>query len=216
MLVKEYMSTDLKIITPETKINDAIDMMKTFDIHRLPVVADNKLVGLVTEGTIHEALPSKATSLSVYEVNYLLNKTKVADIMIKNVSTISDTAILEEAIHVMRQDKIGVLPVLDDKGELQGIITNNDIFDAFLEITGYQQAGTRVAIRIDQDEKGVLAELTHLFTEHDMNIVQIVVYRYDEHPMIVTQLTTTNVGKLEKILSEKPYNIVSMTPTEKK
>lgn len=216
MLVKEYMSTDLKIITPETKINDAIDMMKTFDIHRLPVVADNKLVGLVTEGTIHEALPSKATSLSVYEVNYLLNKTKVADIMIKNVSTISDTAILEEAIHVMRQDKIGVLPVLDNKGELQGIITNNDIFDAFLEITGYQQAGTRVAIRIDKDEKGVLAELTHLFTEHDMNIVQIVVYRYDEHPMIVTQLTTTNVGKLEKILSEKPYNIISMTPTEKK
>lgn len=216
MLVKEYMSTDLKIITPETKINDAIDMMKTFDIHRLPVVANNKLVGLVTEGTIHEALPSKATSLSVYEVNYLLNKTKVADIMIKNVSTISDTAILEEAIHVMRQDKIGVLPVLDNKGELQGIITNNDIFDAFLDITGYQQAGTRVAIRIDKDEKGVLSELTHLFTEHDMNIVQIVVYRYDEHPMIVTQLTTTNVGKLEKILSEKPYNIISMTPTEKK
>lgn len=216
MLVKEYMSKDLKTITPETKINDAIDMMRAFDIHRLPVVANNTLVGLVTEGTIHEALPSKATSLSVYEVNYLLNQTKVADIMIKNVSTIPDMAILEEAIHVMRQNKIGVLPVLNEGGELEGIITNNDIFDAFLEITGYQQAGTRVAIKIDKDEKGVLSELTQLFTEHDMNIVQIVVYRYDEHPIIVTQLTTTNVGKLEKILSQKPYNILSLIPTEKK
>ncbi|MGZ7126102.1 CBS domain-containing protein, partial [Streptococcus pyogenes] len=78
---------------------------------------------------IAEAMPSKATTLSVYEANYLLNKTTVGDVMEKKVLTISPDALLEDAIFIMRKNNIGVLPVVAD-GEVQGIITNNDIFDA--------------------------------------------------------------------------------------
>ena len=85
MSVKDFMTKDLVTVTPKTKIFDAVDLMKKYDIHRLPVIDNDKLVGLITEGTIQEALPSKATSLSVHEVNYLLNKTVVADVMIKDV-----------------------------------------------------------------------------------------------------------------------------------
>lgn len=83
MLVKDYMSQDLITIDKKTKIFDVVELMKEYDIHRLPVVENKRLVGLITEGTIQEAMPSKATSLSVYEANYLLNKTIVDDVMIK-------------------------------------------------------------------------------------------------------------------------------------
>ena len=83
MSVKDFMTEDLVTVTPKTKIFDAVDLMKKYDIHRLPVIDNDKLVGLITEGTIQEALPSKATSLSVHEVNYLLNKTVVAGVTLR-------------------------------------------------------------------------------------------------------------------------------------
>ncbi len=136
MSVSDFMTKTVVTVDSQTTIFDAVDLMKQHDIHRLPVVDDGKLVGLITEGTIAEATPSKATSLSVYEMNYLLNKTTVADIMLKKVTTIEPDALLEDAISVMRSENVGVLPVMDDDA-LVGIITNNDIFDAFLKITGY-------------------------------------------------------------------------------
>lgn len=83
MSVSDFMSKDLVVVHPETPIFDAVDLMKQHDIHRLPVLKDERLVGLITEGIISAAMPSKATSLSVYEVNYLLNKTTVGDVMEK-------------------------------------------------------------------------------------------------------------------------------------
>ena len=82
MLVKDYMTKNLITADKSLKIFDAVELMKQHDIHRLPVVENKRLVGLITEGTIQEAMPSKATSLSVYEANYLLNKTVVEDVMI--------------------------------------------------------------------------------------------------------------------------------------
>lgn len=114
MLVKDYMSKDVVSITPDTPIFEAVDLMKQKHIHRLPVIKQGKLVGLLTEGTIQEAMPSKATSLSVYEVNYLLNKMTVSDVMIKDVHTIKSDEFIEEAIKMMREYNIGVLPVLDE------------------------------------------------------------------------------------------------------
>lgn len=122
MSVKDFMTEKLVTVTPDTKIFDAVDLMKKHDIHRLSVIGNGQVAGLITEGTIQEALPSKATSLSIHEVNYLLNKTVVADVMIKDVKTISPNAELEDAIYLMRQNKINVLPVLE-KEQLVGIIT---------------------------------------------------------------------------------------------
>ena len=82
MSVKDFMTKELVVVDPQTKIFDAVDLMKKYEIHRLPVVENNSLIGLITEGTIQAAMPSQATSLSVFEINYLLNKTTVNDVMI--------------------------------------------------------------------------------------------------------------------------------------
>lgn len=214
MIVEYYMTTDLVTIEPETKIYDAVELMNQHHIHRLPVLKNGKLVGLITEGTIQSAMPSKATSLSVYEVNYLLNKTTVAETMIKEVVTIGPTALLEDAIKRMRENNVGVLPVCDGE-KLVGIITNNDIFDAFLEITGYNQEGLRVTIDIAEDHQGVLARLTALFAENHMNIVQIVVFRHDGQPTIVVQLTDAEEEKVRSVLSANDFVVKAVVETTK-
>ncbi len=213
MLVKDYMSQKLVVIEKETKIFDAIELMKMHNIHRLPVVDNHRLVGLITEGTIQEAMPSKATSLSVYEVNYLLNKTMVEDIMIKEVEVIKEDRLLEDAIFQMRVKGVNVLPVLNSVNEVVGIITNNDIFDAFLTITGYREPGTRVAIKIEKDSQGVLAKITQLFAENNLNIIQIVVYRNKEMPVIVIQTTTEDSSNIREILKNNGYNVLSSIKT---
>ncbi len=101
MAVKDFMTRKVVYISPNTTIAHAADMMREQKLHRLPVIENDQLVGLVTEGTIAEASPSKATSLSIYEMNYLLNKTKVGDVMIRDVVTISQFASLEDATYLM-------------------------------------------------------------------------------------------------------------------
>ncbi|APB31489.1 CBS domain-containing protein [Vagococcus teuberi] len=206
MLVKDYMSTKVITISPETPVFQAMDLMKQKNIHRLPVVKDDQLVGLVTEGTIQEAMPSKATSLSVYEVNYLLNKMTVADVMIKDVHTIKADEFIEEAIKIMREHNIGVLPVIDDKNIIKGIITSTDAFDAFLAITGYGEDGTRVAVSIKDDHPGVLADLTKVLAENQFNIVQIVVYRKQSDVIIVIQIVEKGSEKLKNTLESNNYD----------
>ncbi|MGO2299510.1 CBS domain-containing protein [Paucilactobacillus nenjiangensis] len=176
MSVADFMTTDLVTIRLETRINDEVDLMKKHDIHRLPVVDNGKLVGLVTEGIIQRALPSEATSLSVYEVNYLLNKTTVDEIMEKDVRTIKSSSVLEEAIYQMRKNNIGVLPVVDD-GHLTGIITNNDIFDAFLNVAAYGNGGTSVTVHVPAQEIGFLAKVSEALASHKYNILSLFVVK---------------------------------------
>lgn len=215
MLVKDYMSKEVITIAPNTPIFEAMDLMKQQGIHRLPVVENNKLVGLLTEGTIQEAMPSKATSLSVYEVNYLLNKMTVSDVMIKDVHTIKADEFIEEAIKIMREFNIGVLPVVDDNKEIQGIITSTDAFDAFLSITGYGEDGTRVAISIKEDHPGVLAELTKILAEKAFNIVQIVVYRQHGQVIIIIQVVEQNEIELKNTLESNNYDVIMCQETKR-
>jgi len=215
MLVKDYMSKDVVSITPDTPIFEAVDLMKQKHIHRLPVIKQGKLVGLLTEGTIQEAMPSKATSLSVYEVNYLLNKMTVSDVMIKDVHTIKSDEFIEEAIKMMREYNIGVLPVLDEHESVQGIITSTDAFDAFLAITGYGEDGTRVAVSIKEDYPGVLAELTTILAEQSFNIVQIVVYRQTEKVIIIIQVVEKNASGLKQVLTENNYDVMMCQETKR-
>ena len=215
MSVSDFMTKTVVTVDSQTPIFDAVDLMKQHDIHRLPVVDDDKLVGLITEGTIAEATPSKATSLSVYEMNYLLNKTTVADIMLKKVTTIEPDALLEDAISVMRSENVGVLPVMDDD-TLVGIITNNDIFDAFLKITGYHDGGTRVSIEITDDQVGVLADVTKLLADHQMSILTIVVNRMALKTIVEIQVESRQVAAIEKILSDAGYTVTSAVLTNQK
>lgn len=208
MSVSDFMSTELITVSPETPIFDAIDLMKKHDIHRLPVLEQGKLVGLITEGIIQEAMPSKATSLSVYEVNYLLNKTTVRDVMIKKVETIAPDALLEDAISIMRSNNIGVLPVIDGE-ELKGVITNNDIFDAFLKITGYNDGGTRVTIQLLEDQKGILAHIAQTLADKDFSIATIVVNRMNNQTIVEIQVESQDVTSIKQVLEDAGYTIIN-------
>ena len=123
MFVKDNMTKDPVCITPESTISQVIDLMSEKGLHRLPVVNGKRIVGLVTEGTISASGASKATSLSIFELNYLLSKTTVDTIMIKNVITINENALMEDAAMKMLKNDIGCLPVVDDDGEISGIRT---------------------------------------------------------------------------------------------
>lgn len=160
-------------VSPETTVVTAADIIRDKGLRRLPVIEHDKLVGLITEGTMAEASPSKATSLSIYEMNYLLNKTKVGDIMIKNVLTVSKYANLEDATYIMLQNKVGVLPVVDND-QISGIITDKDVFRAFLKISGYGQAGIRIGLEVP-DNPRVLEKIANLISSENLNIERTIV-----------------------------------------
>lgn len=216
MSVSDFMTQNVVVVEPTTKIFDAIDLMKKNDIHRLPVLENEQLVGIITEGTIQEAMPSKATSLSVYEANYLLNKTTVKDVMVKNVLTIHPEASLEDGIFEMRQNNVGVLPVVATDGKVIGIITNNDIFDAFLKIAGYHDGGTRLQIRILEDHKGILADIAKLLADNDFSILTVIVNHKATETMIELQIKSQESAKIKTILEAADYDVVESILMSKK
>ena len=134
MYIKDQMTRNPYCISPKTTISKALEIMSVNSFHRLPVVdSDYNLLGLITAGMISDKTPSKATSLSIYELNYLLSRTSVEEIMEKDVKTINPDALLEEAASKMRLYDISCLPVVEND-KVVGIITHNDIFKAFIDL----------------------------------------------------------------------------------
>jgi CBS domain-containing protein len=127
-LVSDWMTKDVITITPETSLKEAHDIMNQKRIRRLPVAAQGKVVGIVTLGDIRGAEPSKASSLSVWEINHLLAKLTVSEIMTHNPATIRQSASIGDAAKIMLEKKFSSLPVVDETERLVGIITESDIF----------------------------------------------------------------------------------------
>ena len=173
MAVKDFMTKKVVYVSPDTTVAHAADMMREQGLRRLPVIENDKLVGIVTERTMAEASPSKATILSIYEMNYLLNKTKIRDVMICDVVTVSPYASLEDAIYTMMKNRVGIVPVVES-GQVYGVITDKDVFKAFLEISGYGEEGIRVAISAD-DTVGTLAKIVDTISNDNLNIKRTVV-----------------------------------------
>ena len=216
MAVKDFMTRKVVYISPNTTIAHAADMMREQKLHRLPVIENDQLVGLVTEGTIAEASPSKATSLSIYEMNYLLNKTKVGDVMIRDVVTISQFASLEDATYLMLKNKIGILPVVDNE-QLYGVITDRDIFKAFLEVSGYGEEGVRLRF-VTENKVGVLEQIIRLLVEENLNISNTVnIPRKDGKVVIEVQLAgDIDMELLKKKFEEHAIELAEITHTAAK
>ena len=216
MEVKDFMTRKVVYISPNTTIAHAADMMREQKLHRLPVIENDQLVGLVTEGTIAEASPSKATSLSIYEMNYLLNKTKVGDVMIRDVVTISQFASLEDATYLMLKNKIGILPVVDNE-QLYGVITDRDIFKAFLEVSGYGEEGVRLRF-VTENKVGVLEQIIRLLVEENLNISNTVnIPRKDGKIIIEVQLAgNIDTALLKKKFEEHAIELAEITHTSAK
>ncbi len=127
-LVKNWMNPNVITVSPDTALPEAHRLMTEHRIRRLPVLQDGRLVGIVTLGDVREAEPSNATSLSIWELNYLLSRLPVAEIMTEAPKTVSQDATVGEAAHIMLTHKVSGLPVVDNAGIVVGIVTESDIF----------------------------------------------------------------------------------------
>lgn len=172
MFVRERMSRPVISIHPEISLPDALNLMHKEGIRRMPVV-DRKggLIGIVSERDLLHASPSDATSLSVWELNYLISKITVDEIMTTEVITIAEDVPIEEAALLMVDNKIGGLPVVHD-GEVVGIITETDLFKIFLELFGAREAGVRLATLV-RNVPGELANLTRAIFDLGGNILTL-------------------------------------------
>ncbi len=160
MLVRETMTANPVVVHPDTSFGDAMELLRAKKIRRLPVVDDKGvLVGIVVEKDLLKAAPSPATTLSVYEIPYLLSKLKIKDIMTKRVITVEEDWPLEEAARVMVEHKIGCLPIVRGN-QVIGIITETDIFRAMTLALGGEPQSLRVMVRVP-DVKGELAKLSN-------------------------------------------------------
>lgn len=178
MLVKELMSLDPIVIKPEASLYDALQIMREHQVRRLPVLnRDGKLIGIVLEKDLLYASPSPATSLSVYELNYLMSKITIESLMTSDVITVSEDCPLEEAARIMADNQIGGLPVMRD-GQLLGMITESDLFKVFLDLLGARDWGLRVTIMVEEG-RGVLARITEAISSNDGDIVSLSTFEGD-------------------------------------
>ena len=127
-LVQEWMTPDPITITTDTTLPKAHRLMMRNSIRRLPVVNHGRIIGIVTLGDVRGAEPSSATSLSIWEINYLISRLKIEEIMTPRPVTISAQATVAEAAEAMLEHKVSGLPVVDEAGKVAGIITESDIF----------------------------------------------------------------------------------------
>ncbi|MEG0496573.1 MAG: CBS and ACT domain-containing protein [Carnobacterium sp.] len=216
MNVKNYMTSNVVTVSEDTKVLEALDLMKDHNFHRLPVVRNGKMVGLITEEIIQENSPSTATSLSIHEMNYLLTKTTVGDIMHKKVVTIQAEDLLEAAAASMLENEVGVLPVVEAGDKVIGIITDKDLFRAFIDVMGYNNKGSRIVIDIVEDHSGILEDITNILAEDQVSINQIAVYRQSEMTQVVIQMDSLKIEEITEILTIEGYTVSSATCKEGK
>lgn len=171
MFVSDWMTKNVFTAAPDNSISDAVRLMKEKRIKHLPVMRDGKIAGILSDRDIKEFCPSKATSLDVYEVHYLLAKTKVIDAMKGNVITTTPDTPVEEAAMVMHNHKIGCLPVVD-KDRLVGIISDHDIYRVLVDITGVRHGGTRVYLTIE-DRPGSIKDVADIIRKHGFSLQSI-------------------------------------------
>lgn len=169
MFVGERMSHPIISIAPDMPVHDALDMFKRERIRRAPVVKGGKLVGIVSDKDLLNASPSPATSLSIWEMNYLLSKVTVSEVMTKNVLTVAEDTPIEEAARIMADNKIGGLPVMRD-GHVVGIITETDLFKIFLEFMGAREKGVRITALLEE-KPGQLAKITQAISGAGGNFI---------------------------------------------
>jgi len=172
MLVKDWMTQNPITINDDTSMMKAIHLMKQHRFRRLPVLHEGKLVGIVSDRDLKEASPSKATTLDVHELYYLLAELQVKDIMTRNPLTVSVEDTVEHAAQIMLEHTISGLPVMDDAGKVVGIITQSDIFRAFMHITGILQGGVQFALRLP-DTPGLIKEVVDMLRSRGARFVSL-------------------------------------------
>ena len=212
MKVRDRMSEKPKTIDLNASVTEAFTLMKENNFRRLPVMEKEKVIGIITLGDLNQAAPSSATSLSIHELNYLLARTTIKDVLPPKqmVITVGPDAYIETAAKIMRQHTISGLPVME-QGKLVGIVTETDIFDAFIDILGVKSDHTRIDFYIEE-RPGTLGEITNLFGEKGLNIINTVVY-YDERKKqykLILRVEGKNCDAVVGELKHRGYEVESV------
>lgn len=156
MLIRNWMTTPVITVTPDTSLLKTSKLMRENNIRRLPVIdKDGHVAGIISDRDVRDASPSKATTLDMYEMHYLLAEIKASDIMTKNPITIKSTDTVEKAAMIMLDNKIGGLPVVDNDGQLKGIISDLDVFKALVSISGVREKSFQLGVSIPNQLGGM-------------------------------------------------------------
>jgi acetoin utilization protein AcuB len=211
--MRERIQRNPLTIAPDASFFEARSLIHEKGVRHLPVVDKRgKLVGIVTDGDIREAAPSDATLLSVQELNYLLGKLKVSAFMTPKdkLITITPDALIEEAVQLMHDHKIGSLPVLEGE-KLYGIFTETDALDHLVDIFGLKQKGTRLTIALE-DKPGALLEVLQVFKKHNMNVISIVTpsFMVERKRIAAIRIKTEDYRGIVKDLEKAGYDVLSI------
>ncbi|MBW2617743.1 MAG: CBS domain-containing protein [Deltaproteobacteria bacterium] len=213
MLVKGWMTAEVITIDPETSVMKASQIMKENGISRLPVMEDGKLVGIVTDRDLKEASPSKATTLDVHELYYLLAELKINDIMSKDLITVHADQTVELAAVKMLEHQITGLPVLNNEGRLVGMLTMGDVFRVLISITGIYRGGIQFAFSL-ADRPGTIGEVANVIRQHGGKIVSIL-SSYDlcedDCRNVYIRIEELPEEKLKKLVKELEENFIVLS-----
>lgn len=202
MIIKNVMTRNPYVISLESSVTEAKALMSKKNISKLPVVdKSNKLVGIITKNDLAKAGPSDATTLDMFEIGYLLSKLTVSKVMTKDVVTVSENEVVEEAARIMVDRQIGCIPVVEND-VLVGIVTESDLFHLFTDIFSARQNGVRATIVMD-DKPGQFLHITEDIARLNGNIVSVVTQELSDKAkrLVTVKATGISAGQFEEILS---------------
>lgn len=199
MIVGKHMKTNVITVRPDDPMRLAMDLMKRSRVRQLPVLEGRKVVGIITDRDLREASASTATSLSVWELNYLLDQIKVKELMTRDVITVSPESTVEEAARIIHNRKIGGLPVVEG-GDLVGIITEVDLLEVFMNVMGVGKKSTRLEVLVE-DEPGFLGEVCQLIKKHEVKILSVASTSADAKGKRINVIRVSP-GKAEEICAD--------------
>jgi len=211
--MREKIQRNPVTIGPDASFFEARALIHEKGVRHIPVVdKNNQLVGIVTDRDIREAGPSDATLLSIQELNYLLGKLKVASFMTakEKLITITPDTLIEEAVQLMHDNKIGCLPVIEGK-KLYGIFTETDALDHLVDIFGFKQKGTRLSIALE-DKPGTMLGVLEVFKNHNVNVISIVSPSFIVEGKRITaiRIRTEEYKPIVKDLEKAGYQVLSV------
>ena len=204
MLVRERMSRNPNTISADAPMEEALKRMRENSFRHLPVVdKSGQLVGIVSETDLLYASPTSAASLSIYEMQYLLSRLTVGQVMTKDVITVTEDTPVEDAARIMTDHKIGGLPVLRD-GEIIGIITETDLFKLFMELLGARKKGVRLTMLVP-DVKGTLSKITAAIAQQGGNIVSLGTFLGEDPTNLMLTIKVNDVPQDTLVNALKPF-----------
>jgi acetoin utilization protein AcuB len=211
MKVRDFMNKDVITIETKTSIMQAQNIMRENNIKRLPVMEKGKLIGLVTKHMLLEASPSSATSLSVFELNYLLSEMEVDEVMVKDPITIPPDHPVEAAIWLGKRHSVAGFPVVEN-GKLVGIITEHDIAGVLSEVLGLESDGTRITVEGLGNKLGKLKEIINVLDDHATPLLSIITVpaKTGGDWIIVLRVLSSEAEGVVKDLKEKKFRVTDV------